>query len=217
MKHGRKLLKLSRSSKSRKHLFRQLTTFLIQHERIRTTSAKARATRRFADRIITLAKKTNITPERKRILLQARLSSNVAVDKVLKELMPRFGDQAGNYSYIRPDGWRKGDGAQMSILQYKGNPYEQYEKELELANPSAKLPEFTYKILKQEEQLFSGKLLDAQNRLEAAKMQEITPSLAKTTPQAKKELEKNVKFFMEKLDRVRRELSFFQENKQVAA
>jgi hypothetical protein len=105
----------------------------------------------------------------------------------------------------------------MSILQYKGNPYEQYEKELELANPSAKLPEFTYKILKQEEQLFSGKLLDAQNRLEAAKMQEITPSLAKTTPQAKKELEKNVKFFMEKLDRVRRELSFFQENKQVAA
>jgi large subunit ribosomal protein L17 len=217
MKHGRKLLKLSRSSKSRKHLFRQLTTFLIQHERIRTTSAKARATRRFADRIITLAKKTNITPERKRILLQARLSSNVAVDKVLNELMPRFGDQAGNYSYIRPDGWRKGDGAQMSILQYKGNPYEQYEKELELANPSAKLPEFTYKILKQEEQLFSGKLLDAQNRLEAAKMQEITPSLAKTTPQAKKELEKNVKFFMEKLDRVRRELSFFQENKQVAA
>jgi large subunit ribosomal protein L17 len=198
-------------------LFRQLTTFLIQHERIRTTSAKARATRRFADRIITLAKKTNITPERKRILLQARLSSNVAVDKVLNELMPRFGDQAGNYSYIRPDGWRKGDGAQMSILQYKGNPYEQYEKELELANPSAKLPEFTYKILKQEEQLFSGKLLDAQNRLEAAKMQEITPSLAKTTPQAKKELEKNVKFFMEKLDRVRRELSFFQENKQVAA
>jgi len=217
MKHGRKLLKLSRTSKSRKHLFRQLTTFLIEHERIRTTSAKARATRRFADRIITLAKKTNITPERKRIILQGRLNSNVAVDKVLNELMPRFGGQAGNYSYIRPDGWRKGDGAQMSILQYRGNPYEQYEKELELTNPSAKLPEFTYKILKQEEQLFSDKLLEAQNRLEAAKMQEITPSLAKTTPQAKKELEKNVKFFMEKLDRVRRELSFFQENKQVAA
>lgn len=213
MKHGSKLLKLSRSAKSRRHLFKQLTTFLIQHERIRTTSAKARATRRFADRLITLAKKTNITQERKRLLLEGRLNSATAVDKLLNELMPRFGDQDGNYSYIKPDGWRKGDGAKMSILQYRGNPYEQYEKEIELTNPSAKLPDFTYKILQEEEKFFADKLQEAQDRLQTVKLSEVTPSNEpKTTPQAKKELEKNVRFFMEKVDRVRKELSFFKQD-----
>ena len=156
MRHGKNLLKLSRKTKPRYRLLRNLVTSLLEHERIRTTQAKAKAMRKFADRMITLGKKTHLTPERKRVLLGAFLYSNVAIDKVVNELVPRFINTNGNYTKLRKDGCRRGDGARMAIIQYKENPYDLYEQQLKESAPTAKLPEFTLRILREEKTAFQS-------------------------------------------------------------
>jgi len=150
MRHGKTLVKLSRPCKKRRHLLRNLVTSLVEHERICTTRAKARAMRKLADRVITLAKKPHLTEERKRVLLGGILYNQSAVDKVVDELSLRYHQQPGNYSRIRHEKYRRGDGAKMSVIQYRDNPYEVYENEIRSTKPIAKVPEFTLKLLREE-------------------------------------------------------------------
>lgn len=185
MRHGRSLLKLSRKTKPRYRLLRNLVTCLVQHERLRTTKAKAKAMRGFADKMVTLGKATHLTPERKRVLLGSFLYTTAAVDKLIQELVPRLWACKGNYAVIRHDGRRRGDGAEMAVIQYKDNPYELYEQELAQESIQSKVPEFTLKILRQEQGFF-------QNALET--MQDAQQK----------------EFFLRQLDRVARELALKQ-------
>lgn len=128
-------------------MIRNLVTSLVEHERIRTTRAKAKAIKYWADHIIQISKRPHISELSKRKRLRGFLYSKKAVNKVFEELRPRFAETNGNFAYIRPDGWRKGDGSDMSVIQYRGNPYEILEKELSLQQPKAQLPAFTQKLL----------------------------------------------------------------------
>jgi hypothetical protein len=75
------------------------------------------------------------------------LFTDVAVDRVFEDLLPRFSEVPGNYTRIRKVGHRRGDKAEMAIIEYLDNPYMQYEEELANDLPKARLPGFTYKLL----------------------------------------------------------------------
>lgn len=154
MRHGDRLLKLSRKSKPRMRLLRNLVTSLVEHERIITTKAKARAMKGLADRLITIAKRANVSLERRKVLLNGILYRRSTVDKVINELLPRFENRPGNYSISRHHGYRKGDGAKLSIVEYHGNNYYVYEQDARKDSLESKYPEFTIKILREEASFF---------------------------------------------------------------
>jgi large subunit ribosomal protein L17 len=94
---------------------------LFEHERIRTTRAKAEAVRGQAERLITLAKHGNEAGEARAVnarrLAAARLGDAQAVKKLFDEIAPRFVSKPGGYTRILKVGPRLGDGAEMVLLE----------------------------------------------------------------------------------------------------
>lgn len=117
--------KLGRNSAQRKALLRNLVTSFFEKERIRTTLAKAKATRPLAERMITLAK-TN-TLHTKRQALKFIYKKNV-VKKLFEDIGPRFTERPGGYTRIVKLGPRAGDGADMAILELVGTEFKKKEK-----------------------------------------------------------------------------------------
>ena len=113
--------KLGRSKDQRAALRRNLVKQLFEHERIRTTHAKALAVRGQAERLITLAKQGNQAGDVKMVnarrLAASRLSDADAVKKLFEDIAPRFEDRPGGYTRIIKLGPRKGDAANMVILE----------------------------------------------------------------------------------------------------
>ena len=112
---------LSRGKDERKALRRNLIKQLFEHERIKTTRAKAIAVRGQAERLITLAKNGNsagdIEMVNARRRAAAKLSDAVAVQRLFDEIAPRFENRQGGYTRIVKLGPRKGDSAEMVILE----------------------------------------------------------------------------------------------------
>jgi large subunit ribosomal protein L17 len=132
MRHQRAGLHLSRTSSHRRALFSNLIASLFTHERIRTTDAKAKETRRLAERTITLARRLgdvltkeadSRTPEeRARVVHAVRLARRLvrdrgAVVKLFDEIGPRYLGRPGGYTRIIKVGNRPGDAAPISILE----------------------------------------------------------------------------------------------------
>jgi large subunit ribosomal protein L17 len=113
--------KLGRRKDQRAALRRNLVKQLFEHERIRTTHAKALAVRGQAERLITLAKQGNQAGDVKMVnarrLAASRLSDADAVKKLFEDIAPRFEDRPGGYTRIIKLGPRKGDAANMVILE----------------------------------------------------------------------------------------------------
>jgi large subunit ribosomal protein L17 len=87
---------------------------LLQHERIKTTLAKAKELRSWADRIITLGKKGNLHAKRQAFAL---LRNKGIVKKLFDEIAPRLKEREGGYTRIYKMGWRQGDGAPLSLVE----------------------------------------------------------------------------------------------------
>jgi large subunit ribosomal protein L17 len=121
MRHGVAGYKLSRSRDERTALRRNLVKQLFEHERIRTTRAKAEAVRGQAERLITLAKNGNKAGDahmvHARRLAAARLSDAGAVRKLFDDIAPRFENRNGGYTRIVKLGPRLGDAAEMVLLE----------------------------------------------------------------------------------------------------
>ena len=124
MRHRVAGKKLSRSSGHRTALRRNLVTELFRHNRIRTTRAKAQAVRGQAEKMITLAKRGlangEIDPAREvhaRRLVAARLNDPAVVQKLFSEIAPQYVDRPGGYTRMLRLGVRKGDAAQMVVLE----------------------------------------------------------------------------------------------------
>src|SRR5271163_4392294 len=117
MRHLNQGRKLNRTSSHRKALFRNLVLSLIEHERIKTTDAKAKELRRYADRMVTLGKRGDIPARR---LAFAFLQSRDAVKKLFDEIAPRFKDRNGGYTRVIKFGVRRGDAAPISIIEFTG-------------------------------------------------------------------------------------------------
>lgn len=119
MRHLNSGRKLNRSSAHRKALLRNLVLSLIRHERIRTTDAKAKELRRYADRIVTLGKQGDLSARRRVFSL---IASRDAVKKLFDVIAPRFKDRAGGYTRVVKFGIRSGDAAAVSIVEFTGAP-----------------------------------------------------------------------------------------------
>ncbi|MCL5044420.1 MAG: 50S ribosomal protein L17 [Deltaproteobacteria bacterium] len=117
MRHRKQGRKLGRTSAHRKALYRNLVLNLIHHRRIRTTDAKAKELRRFADRMVTLGKRADLAAHR---LAYAFIGSHEAVKRLFEEIAPAFKDRAGGYTRVIKLGRRRGDAAAISIIEFTG-------------------------------------------------------------------------------------------------
>src|SRR5213083_3591891 len=114
MRHHRAGKKLGRDSAHRKALYSNLTSALIEHGRIRTTEAKAKAVRPIAEQMITLGRRGDVHARRQAL---AYLRSQDVVHKLFSDVGPRFSDRPGGYSRIVRIGPRQGDAAEMVYLE----------------------------------------------------------------------------------------------------
>jgi large subunit ribosomal protein L17 len=155
MRHQRAGVHLSRTSSHRKALFSNLVAALITNERIRTTDAKAKETRRLAERTITWARRLGDVltkkpdrrspEERARVVHSMRMARRMvrdrhAVLKLFDEIGPRYLSRPGGYTRIVKVGQRPGDAAPMSILELipEEGPAKKAEPAVETKGKKAK-------------------------------------------------------------------------------
>src|SRR5271167_4084595 len=115
MRHLNRGRKLNRTSSHRKALFRNLVLSLIEHERIKTTDAKAKELRRYADRMVTLGKRGDLAARRRAFSF---MQSRDAVKRLFDEIAPRFRERNGGYTRVVKFGFRRGDAAPLSIVEF---------------------------------------------------------------------------------------------------
>ena len=115
MRHQRVMKKFGRSTKHRKMLMKSLVTNLILAESIKTTLPKAKEARKDADKIVTVAKKGDLAARR---LAASRLLDPKAVQKLFDKIAPSMKDRKGGYTRIVKLGMRRGDAAEMCVLQW---------------------------------------------------------------------------------------------------
>jgi large subunit ribosomal protein L17 len=114
MRHARAGKKLGRESAHRKALYANLACSLIEHGRIKTTEAKAKAVKPFAEQMISLGRRGDLHARRQAL---AHLRSQEIVYKLFSDVGPRFADRPGGYSRIVKLGPRQGDAAEMVYLE----------------------------------------------------------------------------------------------------
>jgi large subunit ribosomal protein L17 len=115
MRHGRQRNKLSRDSAHRKALLRNLQRELIEHERIQTSQAKARAVKPKIEKLITLAKRGDLHARRQ--AMSALGQDKFLVHKLFEEVAPRYAERPGGYSRIVKLGPRRSDSTEMVFLE----------------------------------------------------------------------------------------------------
>jgi large subunit ribosomal protein L17 len=115
MRHLKRTAKLGRTSEHRNAMLANLVCSLIEHKRVTTTLAKAKAARSVAEKMVTLGKKGTIHHRR---LAVARLHQEDAAKILFKEIAPAFKDRNGGYTRIIKMNQRNGDSAQKAILEW---------------------------------------------------------------------------------------------------
>jgi len=114
MRHRKAGLKLNRTSSHRDAMFRNMVTSLFKYERIRTTDTKAKGLRRWADHLITLAKRGDLHARRQALSI---IREKAVVHKLFAEANERFGAISGGYTRIVKLGIRPGDAALVSMIE----------------------------------------------------------------------------------------------------
>jgi len=114
VRHRVKGRKLSRTSEHRRALLNNMAASLFIHEGIKTTVAKAKELRPFAERLITMARRGDLHARRR---VERRIRNRKAADRLFKELGPRFASRPGGYTRILKLGHRPGDGAELARIE----------------------------------------------------------------------------------------------------
>jgi large subunit ribosomal protein L17 len=122
MRHLKSGRQLSRNSAHRWALMRNLITALLREEKIQTTDPKAKELRRWVDRVITLGKQGSLHARRQALSI---VQDKAVVRKLFDTIGPRFKDRPGGYTRIIKIGIRRGDAAQMSVIELVGAESEQ--------------------------------------------------------------------------------------------
>ena len=115
MRHGKQRHKLSRDSAHRKALLRNLSRELIEHERIKTSQAKAKAVKPEVEKLITLAKGGSLHARRQ--ALSTLGQDRFLVHKLFEEIGPRYAERPGGYTRIVKLGPRRSDSTEMVYLE----------------------------------------------------------------------------------------------------
>lgn len=124
MRHRHSGRQLNRNSSHRKAMFRNMTNSLVEHEIIKTTLAKAKELRGFAEPLITLAKSDSVANRR---LAFDRVRDKATVGKLFTELGPRYVERPGGYVRIIKCGLRTGDKAPMAYVELIDRPEEDFD------------------------------------------------------------------------------------------
>jgi len=114
MRHGKKINHLGRKTAHRKSMLANMACSLIEHKRINTTVAKAKALKQFIEPMITKSK-TDTTPNRR--LVMSRLRQKDAVAELFRDVAAKIGDRPGGYTRIIKLGNRLGDNADMAMIE----------------------------------------------------------------------------------------------------
>ena len=114
MRHRKKGRKLQRTASHRRAMLRNLATSLFHHERIETTTAKAKELRPYAERLITLARRGDLHARR---LVARKIQDREVLGKLFDEISPRYAERPGGYTRILKLGNRKGDAAEISLIE----------------------------------------------------------------------------------------------------
>ncbi|HST56172.1 MAG TPA: 50S ribosomal protein L17 [Solirubrobacteraceae bacterium] len=115
MRHKKNRHKLSRDSAHRKALLMNLSKEIIEHERIKTSEAKAKAVKPEIEKLITLAKRGDLHARRQ--ALSALAQDKFAVYKLFEEVAPRYAERPGGYTRILKLGPRRSDATEMVYLE----------------------------------------------------------------------------------------------------
>jgi large subunit ribosomal protein L17 len=115
MRHGRNRHKLSRDTAHRKALLKNLSRDLIEHERIKTSQAKAKAVKPHVEKLITLGKRGDLHARRQ--ALSALGQDRFLVHKLFEEVAPRYAERPGGYTRIVKLGPRPSDSTEMVFLE----------------------------------------------------------------------------------------------------
>ena len=115
MRHSKKFNHLGRKKGHRKALLKNLTINLVEHKRINTTLAKAKALRVFAEPIITKTK-TNTTHSRRVVF--SYVQDKETVKELFEVIAPKVANRPGGYLRIIKTGFRKGDGAETAMIEF---------------------------------------------------------------------------------------------------
>ena len=113
MRHRRTVDKIGMVRSHRKSVLANLAAGLIMNERVDTTFARAKASQRFSERLITLARRGDLHARR---IAFSRIRDKAAVTKLFDEIGPRFKERNGGYTRVVKLGPRRGDGAEMARL-----------------------------------------------------------------------------------------------------
>ncbi len=115
MRHSKQRHKLSRDSAHRRALLRNLSRDVIQHERIKTSQAKAKAVKPKVEKLITLAKRGDLHARRQ--ALSELGQDKFIVHKLFEEVAPRYADRPGGYTRIVKLGPRRSDSTEMVFIE----------------------------------------------------------------------------------------------------
>ena len=135
MRHRKAGLKLSRTTSHLNAMFRNLVTSLFKHDRIRTTDTKAKELRRWADHIVTLAKRGDLHARRQALAI---VQEKDVVHKIFEKAAERYGSTAGGYTRLVKIGPRPGDAADMTLVELIGSEAERKTKKKAKKKATAK-------------------------------------------------------------------------------
>jgi large subunit ribosomal protein L17 len=136
MRHRVKTKKLNKNKSHREALLRNLAKALILRKSIITTSARAKETKKFAEKLISFAKKNEQNSQRR---IFHALSDKKVVKKLFEEIVPQLDERAGGYVRLIKTGKRKGDGADMSLIEFILVPKKEEKKAKVKAKGKAKV------------------------------------------------------------------------------
>ena len=106
--------KLGRPSDQRRAMLRAMTTYLLENGQIKTTYARAKEVAPVAEKLITLAKRNDLAAYRQAL---SYITKEDVANKLFKEIGPKYADRNGGYTRVLKMGPRRGDAAEMAIIQ----------------------------------------------------------------------------------------------------
>ena len=187
MRHRKAVTKLGRTAAHRKATLANLSAALFERKHIKTTEAKAKATRRFSERLITLAKKQTLHARR---LALRKLRQKRIVKILFDDIAPQYADRPGGYTRIIKLGQRPGDGARMAVLELVGYETASKKKKEKDKAKEAKADSKEKKKKKEKAGEAEEVKADAEAKKEPVKKQkkkEEKPKLQAASDAAKKE------------------------------
>ena len=119
MRHNVGHRKLQRTTTHRLAMLKNMVTSLLEHEQIRTTIPKAKEARQMAEKVITLGKHGGLHNVRQ---AQKIVKSKVVLEKIFSTLKDRYANRPGGYTRILRAGFRRGDAAEVAILELVDRP-----------------------------------------------------------------------------------------------